>query len=312
MTTRSATFDRARVGPFDGFTSLGAALLITLLGVTGLPGLGPCAGQEPSARAPESPAAPPATTSTSQVNLANPNARVAEAIAEYRSALETEDRDARLAGFRRATRSFRELARAGIANPDLYTNLGNAALQSEDLATAILAYRAALQLDPDHVRAQQNLDHTRSLLPTWVPKPSATSLLDTFFFWHRGLSRSERSLWAALCFALAGCLLAGAIRWRSPGLRNLACLPAVVWVALVTSLALETRGAEDAAVITVDEVVARAADSARAQSRFAQPLPGGTEVVIQETRGPWLRVQLADGRDGWVTAQSATRIGTWE
>lgn len=236
---------------------------------------------------------------------------VTQAVDAYRSALESEDRDTRLAAFRRSARSFRELARSGVANPDLYTNLGNAALQAEDLATAILSYRAALALDPDHARARQNLDHARSLLPPWVPKPSTTSVLDTFFFWHRSLARSERQIWGAVCFALAGLLLAGSVRWRNSSLRNLAVIPAIAWAALIASLLLDQDSAKDAAIVTVDEVVARAADSSRAQSRFAQPLPGGTEVTIVETRDAWLRIQLADLRDAWVPEQSVTRIGAW-
>lgn len=229
-----------------------------------------------------------------------------QALEEYERALGVEERSARLASFQRAQRRFGELVRAGIHNADLYTNQGNAALQAENLAAAILAYRNALALDPDHERAQQNLTHARTLLPRWVPSAQSESVLDTFFFWHRSLSRAERGLWAAALFAFAITLLAIAVRMRNRLVRNIAIFLLLCWAALLVSLLIETD--PDDAVISAPEVVARSADSAHAQSRFAQPLPGGTEVTIVEERERWTQIELADGRDAWVPAQSVTRV----
>ena len=61
-------------------------------------------------------------------------------------------------------------------------------------------------------------------------------------------------------------------------------------------------------VVTADETVARAADSALAPSAFPQPLPGGVELRIVERRLPWLRVRLANGRDAWVSESSVTSV----
>ena len=51
-----------------------------------------------------------------------------------------------------------------------------------------------------------------------------------------------------------------------------------------------------------DEVTLRSADSAGAVPAFDQPLPAGTELTIVETRDAWVRVRLADGTAGWVSA----------
>ena len=76
---------------------------------------------------------------------ASPEVLLAEAVAEYRTALDTKDRDARLAAFRNAERLFSLLVRgdfeegtAGIRNPDLFVNLGNAALGAERLGPAVV------------------------------------------------------------------------------------------------------------------------------------------------------------------------------
>ena len=232
-------------------------------------------------------------------------AQLEEAIASYRAALDTSERNSRLEGFRNAERLFSRVSAGGASNPELYTNLGNAALQAEHLGAAVLAYRRALAIDPDHPRAVQNLEYVRTLLPEWVPKPEPGGLLDSFFFWHKTLARSDRSLGAAIAFGIAALLLAAAIRFSQSALRTAAILPALVWAALIASVAVDVGGASlDEAVVIADEAVARAADSALAPSTLPAPLPGGVEVRILERRSPWIRIRLANGRDAWV-AESA-------
>lgn len=243
---------------------------------------------------------------------ASPAELFEEAAEAYRAALDATDRDARLAEFRRAEMLFAHLAgdderghSGGIQNADLYVNLGNAALGAERLGPAILAYRRALALDPDHHRAQQNLDHARTLLPEWVPRPEEGGLLDTFFSWSRRLSLGELKMLAAGAFLFAAALAASSIRWRQPVLRNLALIPLAGWLVFLGVLAFRSMAGDDrAAVVTLPEVVARSADSAGAPPRLPQPLPGGTELRVVETREGWSRVRLHDGRDAWVPASA--------
>lgn len=234
-------------------------------------------------------------------------AQLEEAIASYRAALDTSERDSRLEGFRNAERLFSRVVAGGASNPELYTNLGNAALQAEHLGAAVLAYRRALAIDPDHPRAVQNLEHVRTLLPDWVPKPEPGGLLDSFFFWHKTLARSDRSLGAAIAFAVAALLLAAAVGFGRSALRTAAILPALVWAALIASAAVS--GARlDEAVVIADETVARAADSALAPSTLPAPLPGGVEVQILERRSPWIRIRLANGRVAWVVESALMTV----
>jgi tetratricopeptide (TPR) repeat protein len=249
------------------------------------------------------------------LSLASDNQSIlAEGLREYRAALDCEDRDERISHFRRAETCFAQLVRhaesaedAGIQNADLYVNLGNAAMGAERLGPAILAFRRSLSLDPDHARARQNLQHARSLLPDWVPLPEA-GMLDTFFAWTGRRSTAEVRLLAAVCFGAAALLVAAGIRFRKLTLRNLALLPAIAWLGLVALTLTVGRSTRHEAVVTVPEVVARAADSAHAPSRFSQPVPGGTEVTTIENREDWTHIRLADGRDGWVPSSSIEAV----
>ncbi len=236
-----------------------------------------------------------------------------DAISSYRSAMESEQRDRRLAGFGRAERLFAAAIERGASNAELYTNLGNAALQAERLGPAVLAYRRALLLDPGLERARQNLRHTRALLPDWVPTPPEAGLLDSFFLWHSSTPRAARAELAALCFALAGLLLAASIFWRSSTPRYLAIPAGIAWLALLLSLFFDpARNAGREGVVIVRDTLGRAADSINAPSRFGEALPGGSEIRILEDRGDWLQVELHNGRNAWLASSAVERVALTE
>lgn len=250
-----------------------------------------------------------AWTLSAQAQDRDLDADLRDAVTGYGKALDTEDRDLRLEAFRRAERLFASVVESGRANADLYANLGNAALQAENLGQAVLAYRRALVLDPDHDRALQNLGHVRSLAPDWVPRRTSSAFMDSFFGWHRTLSPGERSMAAAVAFLTAALLISLGIGFRSATARNIAILPGLAWCALIASLAFDPAAAQrDDAVITAPEVIARSADSLHAPASFSRPLPMGTELVIVETRDDWLRVSLANGREAWIRRSAAKRV----
>lgn len=255
------------------------------------------------------------------------NEILSEAIREYRTALETPDRDERLQRFQRAELLLARLLGVGephsdsaaasesgmetdgIRNPELYVSLGNAALGAEHLGRAIWAYRQALQIDPNHRRARQNLAHARTLLPEWVPRPESGGWLDSIPSGLVRWSAVDKRLVAACFFLVAACLMAAAIRWRWAVARNLAWLTMGFWV-LLLAVAWATSRAADlrAAVVIEPDVLARAADSGHAPVRFSQPLPAGTEVEILEQRESWSQIRLADGRDAWVNRSTLDPI----
>jgi tetratricopeptide (TPR) repeat protein len=245
-------------------------------------------------------AARPATDSTDIRSR-----QLQDAIREYRAALDAHERDERLARFRAAENFFQRLIagdddHSGVRNPDLYVNLGNAALGAERLGAAILAYQRALHIDPQHARAQQNLRHARSLLPDWVPRPREHNWVDSLLAGaplaprRFSIALAVEFLAAALCFAIA-------LRWRIGWLRSVAVLLAIAWtLGGLWYLYTNTGPTYEKAVVIADDLLARSADSPRAPARFPQPVPTGTEVELIEIREDWAHVRFADSRDGWL------------
>lgn len=236
--------------------------------------------------------------------------RLTEAVDAYRAAQELTSREARLAAFARSERLFASTAELGQPNAELLLNQGNAALQAERLGQAVAAYRAALAIDPGHPTARQNLDHARSLLPEWVPKPVEDSVVDTLFFWQRSVSAAQLQAATAIGFLVLAALVAVTLALRSRTSRAAAWLAGLVWLGLLGSTLVKqfSGSSGTAAVVIADEVIARAADSFNAARRFQQPLPAGTELDILERRDQWTRVRLANGREAWLPASAIATI----
>ena len=242
-------------------------------------------------------------------DTSDPGERLEIALAQYAAALEEPDRDVRLAVFAQAEIGFAGVIESGAKNAALYTNLGNAALQAEHIGQAVLAYHRALRLDPDTQAARQNLVYIRSLLPSWVPRPSSSSEMQPLFFYRR-ISPANRSYLAAACFALAAGSLAISVRRREGAWRGVALMGGVAWALIVASLVFDsTEGNFELAVMTADESLARSADSRLAALAYPDPLPGGVEVEELERRAEWTRVRLHSGRDVWVRGSNVTRVG---
>lgn len=232
-----------------------------------------------------------------------------EGVEAYTRAMASTVRDERLALFAEAERRFGAAIEAGARNADIETNRGNAALQTQRLGPAILAYRRALLLDPGHARARQNLAHARGLLPDWVPRPAPHGLADTFFFWQRRVPATRIQTAAAIAFAIGCALVALALLRPWTLARAGAGVAFLTWGALLVSLAFgPAQEQRDAGVVVLPEVTARAADSVNAPPRFSEPLPGGTELRILEDRGGWQRIELHNGRTAWVPSSAIARV----
>ena len=226
--------------------------------------------------------------------------------AVYGSAIEETDRLRRVRLFENAERAFRPLAAANLAAPELQVDWGNAALGAQDAGQAVLAYRRALNAAPGNDRALANLTWVRDRLPVWLPRPAADGALDSLLFWRDRLSVAQLYLLGGAAFALGVLLLTP---WpRRPRWLGAVAVPAfAVWL-VSTGSAVLTGDAVDDAVVVTDGVALRSADSTGASPTFANPLPAGTEVGIVETRDTWVRVALADGTRGWLTASVIERV----
>jgi len=195
-----------------------------------------------------------------------------------------------------------------VQNAGLYYNLANACLLKDDVGRAILNYRRAARLDSADVNIQKNLAFARSRRVDTVEVGAEKRVLETLFFWHYDFSLRTKALLACLFFGML-CAIVTVIVWRGRGSATVvaAVLAGVLFLCLFTSGLLQARREAGAryGVIVAAEVVARQGDGPNYPPSFKDPLHAGLEFTLVEQRPGWLHIELADGADAWIPADSA-------
>lgn len=204
---------------------------------------------------------------------------------------------------------------AGIKNPKLYYNLGNAYFLKKDIGRAILNYRRAERLDKsvtpqDALRRniQKNLAFARSRRIDKVAVKTEKRILETLFFWHYDFSLRTKFLITCICFGIV-CIGGTLMLWRgkSAPLVAMSLICGILMICLVASVVVEARSRANTicGVITAEKVVARQGDAPNYPESFKDPLHAGTEFDLLERRTGWLHIRLSDDSEGWIPDNAA-------
>jgi hypothetical protein len=228
--------------------------------------------------------------------------RSIQAVNLYRSAMENENSQDRLAAFRQSEIAFRDLIES-INNPTakLMTGWGNASLQSRNNGFAVLAYKRALRLQPDNAQARENLEFLREQLQVWEHDTQKKGMFGTLFFWCRFFGDEEIAAVAGLFFVMGCGLVAVTIRFQIGSLWKYSVIPFLIWGIMLIPCYFsgsEKGGLE--VVFVAEETIARNADAMNSPASFETLIPAGVEAVVEEVRDQWLHVKFAGNRRGWV------------
>lgn len=215
--------------------------------------------------------------------------------------------------FDQAIPLYEALVATGVQHEDLFYNLGNAYFRAGRLGPAIYQYERALRIDPGHQDAAYNLEIARQVVaervvdrlkgaesdPWWVK-------LATFF------SVSQLTV-GFLIFDLLLFATLIALRFLSIGFARTALIATTAFVGLVLvgSLVLlrvqvYVHAEIHQAIVTADQVVMREGADARSAERGK--LHPGVRVRLRGQEPGWLRIQLANGMEGWVPDSALGRL----
>ncbi len=207
-----------------------------------------------------------------------------------------------------ALATYKAIEDMGLVSPDLYYNIANCWFKTGDNPHAILYYERCLKMDPSHGDALHNVAVAREftldkideipqfVLVTWIGKAEYLLPADG---------------WAvvALCLmALTAALMLGFKYFRLESGRRASFTLACVMFALAigaTAFSLDEKGAalrQDGAVILQPVATVRSSPGDAGKSIFV--LHEGTTVKVLDNLGQWLKIELSDGRQGWIEAES--------
>lgn len=197
---------------------------------------------------------------------------------------------------------------AGMESPELYCNLANAYFKKSEYAEAVLFYERSLKLDPSFKDARANLDFVAAFLQDRI-ESVPEFVLKT---WFRNLCWSMSSTaWALLflglllltCTLVLVFLLSGSRAGRTWSFFGgiAALLFSVVSLSFSFWQKSDYEALDEAVVMVPVSSVKSAPGSESTKDLFV--LHEGTKVLVLETVGEsWNKIELPDGRQGWMRA----------
>lgn len=210
--------------------------------------------------------------------------------------------------YQQAREQYLEVVAAGVRDPQVYYNLGNACFKAGRLGEAVLWYERALRLAPRDPDIRANLRFADELLPDKVGEAGGAGqrLEDLYLF----PTLDELSAVFSLCF-LATWGLGGWRLWRRTwgAWWRLAVFAAGCSLAAVSGAWLGARlygQAQARAVVLEAEVTARSAPDPQQTPVFV--VHEGTRMELARSEGEWALVRLPSGLGGWVPAEAVEQI----
>ena len=225
--------------------------------------------------------------------------------AQDRGELWTKGNDAYSMGqYQGALDNYLEIEKMGYESYKLYYNMGNAWYKLGNMGKAILYYEKALKLDPAGKDAMNNLQiaklHTLDKIDQ-VPE----FVLAT---WIKGVrNKLSSNAWGYICLGFLALMFILLLMFKhapTTGARKtsfiLACVAALFSIfALHFSISLKREATlQDSAIVMVPVSNVKSAPNSTGNNLFI--LHEGSQVEILEQAGKWCRVEIADGRQGWI------------
>ncbi|MAZ71664.1 MAG: ion channel protein [Flavobacteriaceae bacterium] len=214
--------------------------------------------------------------------------------------------------FQDAINSWEKILDNGEHSADLYFNLGNANYKLNNVAPSIYYYEKALQLAPADADIKTNLKFAENArIDAIEPLPKTI-----FKRWYQNLAGFMTYDGWAITAVVAGILfvLFFLSYWfaNSEGKKRLFFITSIVFIlVLAVGLTMSYQLYGDMqndipAIVFAEQTEAKNEPSLGGENAFI--LHEGTKVQITAQEDKWVRVLLANGKDGWIPASDVKRL----
>lgn len=220
-----------------------------------------------------------------------------EAFVQANQAYESGDHAAAIQEYQRLAGST-GLSSAGRAQA--HYNLGNAYLRAGKLGPSVAAYLRSYSENPTDQDLLANLTFARSQTKDDIQAVPVNPIVETLFFWHFSLGKSQLLRWLGLASVLFWGLLIVQLYGRHDMLRWARNLALLMFIALGGSALLRGVSPARIAVVQPAEASVYSGQDSRSVVRFK--LHEGTEMSVVQLDGEWVKVSLPDQKQGWLPA----------
>ena len=210
--------------------------------------------------------------------------------------------------FQQAAVRYEQVVKNGYEGPALFYNLGNAYFKLKNIPVAIVNYERAKLLAPHDEDISYNLRLANLRV---VDKIEPIPQLFFIEWWRAFINIFSSGAWARTaigalwCAALNGTIflmIKSAAFRRVIFLFGIVCLLLCVlsWVAIIQQYHHERD--DQMAIILSPSVSVKSSPDAQSTDLFV--LHEGVKVDILDAVGEWKKIRLADGKIGWMPADS--------
>ncbi|TRZ46440.1 SH3 domain-containing protein [Robertkochia solimangrovi] len=214
--------------------------------------------------------------------------------------------------YQEAVGKYLEIAESGQHSAALYYNIGNCYYKLNQIGPSILYYERALQLMPNDEDIQNNLAFARNMTIDAIDKLPQTGLAKIFDNYVGVMSYTSWSVLSiVLMFAFVIFFLVYYFSSVQLKKRLYFSLSMVLLIFAVLSIffAFHQQGVEnraDPAIIFAAETTVKSEPNMGSQDVFQ--LHEGTKVNVLEAMGEWKKIQLSDGKIGWLPSEELREV----
>ena len=206
--------------------------------------------------------------------------------------------------YQEAIENWMKIIEKGEHSANLYFNLGNAHYKLNNVGPSIFYYEKALQLDPLDRDIRTNLAFAENArIDAIEPLPKTI-----FSKWHTAVSGilSVRG-WAiaavtfSMLFVFFFLVYYFSVSERKKRILFAGSMLFLVLLLATLAMAFQVHGEslnDNPAIIFAESTEVKSEPSMGSEAAFT--LHEGTKVQIMERDDEWVRIQIVDGKDGWV------------
>ncbi|MEJ2584649.1 MAG: tetratricopeptide repeat protein [Robiginitalea sp.] len=207
-----------------------------------------------------------------------------------------------------AISNYQKILESGKHSAAVYFNLGNSYYKKNEIAPSIYYYEKALLLKPEDPEIQNNLRFARNMtLDAISPLPQT----DLQRYYERLVFALSMDGWAyagiffVLFFVGTYLFFLGSNTPNRKRIGLITSLGSLILAVVCTALSyLQYRAyqKDQPAIIFASEIPVRSEPNERSTSAFL--LHEGTRVQVLDSLDRWRKIELADGQNGWLPAES--------
>lgn len=214
--------------------------------------------------------------------------------------------------FEQAIANWEAIIKKGQHSKAVYFNLGNAYYKINKVAPSIYNYEKALQLDPTDKEVKNNLAFAQNMRIDVIEPLPKTVFVRAY---DNTVGSLNTTSWAWISVALLILGVASFLGYyfsASTRKKRLLFVGSIVLLGLVlfsfASAYFTSIDASKQRIAIVFEEKMEVRDEPKASGSVSYELHAGTKLDIIDQDGDWLRIQLANGKDGWVPATTLKEL----